>query len=352
VAELAAALEAGRDPATVAGICHRVDGRPTRTGPRPPIADLDALPFVSRVYRRFLRIQDYFNPNALHPMVTITTSRGCPHQCTFCVYPQTMMGHKLRLRSVANVLDEIEYIAQAFPEAAAIFFEDDTFAAVKRRCVEIAEGMLSRGIRVSWTANARADLDFETMRAMKRSGCRCLCVGFESGSQELLDAIRKRIKVDRMAQFMDDARRAGILIHGCFIVGHPGETKGTMEQTLALAKRLNPDTVQFYPVMVYPGTEAYEWYRQRGLIATEDFSKWLTPSGLHNTVIRSEEVSAAELVRFCDHARREFYLRPRYLLYKLGQTLRHPSEMKRTLKSARTFAKHLARGSDVRDAGC
>jgi anaerobic magnesium-protoporphyrin IX monomethyl ester cyclase len=352
IAELAAALDAGRDIATVAGLCRRGAAGPVRTAARPPIEDLDAFPFVSGIYRRFLRIGDYFNPNALYPMVTITTSRGCPFQCTFCVYPQTMMGHKLRLRSVANVLDEIEYIVREFPEAAAIFFEDDTFAAVKKRCIEIAEGIVARGLTVSWTANARADLDYETMRVMRRSGCRCLCVGFESGSQRLLDTIKKRISVDKMAQFMADARRAGILIHGCFIVGHPGETRETMEQTLALAQRLSPDTVQFYPIMVYPGTEAYDWYRERGLIATNDFSQWLTPSGLHNTVVRSEDVSAEELVRFCDRARREFYLRPGYLLYKLKQTLTKPSEMRRNLKSARTFLRHLVRGSDVPDKHC
>ena len=345
--DLAAALEAKRDLAGVAGICHRGAAGPVCTQRRAPIADLDAIPFVSQVYRRFLKIEHYFNPNALHPMVTITTSRGCPFQCTFCVYPQTMMGHKLRLRSVANVLDEIQYIERSFPEAEAIFFEDDTFAAVKKRCVEISEGIVSRGIKISWTANARADLDYETMRVMKRSGCRCLCVGFESGSQRLLDNIKKKITTERMLQFMADARRAGILIHGCFIVGHPGETKETMAQTLDFAKRLRPDTVQFYPIMVYPGTEAYAWYRERGLIATDDFSKWLTPSGLHNTVVRSEDVTEEELVRFCDHARRQFYLRPGYLLYKLNQTLTKPSEMRRNLKSARTFFKHLVRGSDV-----
>lgn len=349
IPDLAAAIEAKRDLATVQGICHRGAGGPLCTERRPMIADLDAIPFVSKVYRRFLKIEDYFNPNALYPMVTITTSRGCPFHCTFCVYPQTMMGHKLRLRSVANVLDEIEYVVEAFPEAAAIFFEDDTFAAVKKRCIEISEGIVSRGIKVSWTANARADLDYETMRVMRRSGCRCLCVGFESGSQKLLDTIKKKISIDKMAQFMADARRAGILIHGCFIVGHPGETKETMEQTLELAQRLSPDTVQFYPIMVYPGTEAYDWYRQRGLIMTDDFSEWLTPSGLHNTVVRSEDVTAEELVKFCDRARREFYLKPGYLLYKLRQTLTNPSEMRRNVKSARTFARHLLRGSDVRD---
>ncbi|MCG6552804.1 MAG: B12-binding domain-containing radical SAM protein [Candidatus Magnetominusculus sp. LBB02] len=344
IAELAAALCNNTPIGDVTGLYFK-DG--ANSGARPPIADIDDLPFVSRVYKRFLRKENYFNPNALFPMVTITTSRGCPHECIFCVYPQTLMGHKLRLRSVDNVLDEIEYIISAFDGVKAVFFEDDTFTANRRRCVEISEGMLKRKINISWTANARASLDYDTMRAMKRAGCRSLCVGFESGSQEMLDNIKKKTVVEGMGKFMEDARRAGILIHGCFMVGLPGETRETMAMTLALAKRLNPDTVQFYPMMIYPGTEAYDWYSERGLLTTKDFSKWLTPGGLHNTVIKTEELSSEELVRFCDDARREFYLRPAYLFYKLRQVALHPEELKRTAKSARTFMKYLLKGSDV-----
>ena len=103
------------------------------------------------------------------------------------------------------------------------------------------------------------------------------------------------------------------------MAGLPGETEETLKETLTFAKELNPDTVQFYPVMVYPGTEAYGWYRAKKLIVTDDFSRWLTPAGLHNTVVRTEELSSEQLVRFCDVARRGFYLRPGYLLYKLKQ---------------------------------
>lgn len=347
VLEIAEAVEKRRELQDIGGICYRAPEGAVCTERRPLIEDLDAIPFVSGIYKRFLHTENYFNPNALFPMVTITTSRGCPYQCIFCVYPQTMMGHRLRLRSVQNVVDEIEYIVESFPGVQSIFFEDDTFTALKSRCIEISNEILRRGIRIAWTANARADLDYETMRVMKASGCRCMCVGFESGSQTLLNTIKKKMDTEKMLRFMEDARRAGILVHGCFMVGHPGETQETMQQTLDLAKRLNPDTAQFYPIMIYPGTEAYAWYKERGLIATGDFSKWLTPSGLHNTVIRTERLSAADLVHFCDHARREFYLRPRYLLYKAKQTLLNPREMRRNLKSARTFLKYLVRGSDV-----
>ncbi len=239
-----------------------------------------------------------------------------------------MMGHRVRLRSVKNVVDEVEYIIKNFPGVKSVFFEDDTFAAIKKRCIEISEEIIRRNIKISWTINARADLDYETMKIMKAAGCRCMCVGFESGSPMLLENIKKKITVDRMPQFVADAKKAGILVHGCFMVGHPGETRETMEQTLELAKRLSPDTVQFYPIMVYPGTAAYRWYQERGLITTKDFSQWITPAGLHNTVVRTEALTSEDLVRFCDHARREFYLRPGYVWYKLKQALKDPAEMK------------------------
>ncbi len=354
LAELADAIGRKTPVRDVAGLVLRENGRIAATAPRAPIDNLDSIPFVSAVYRKFLRIENYFNPNALFPMVTIATSRGCPYQCIFCVYPQTMMGHRLRLRSVQNVVDEVEYIAGNFPNAKSIFFEDDTFAVVRKRCVEISNEIIRRGIRISWSINARADLDYDTMRVMQAAGCRCMCVGFESGDRTLLENIRKKITIEQMHRFMEDARKADILVHGCFMVGHPGETPETMEETLKLAKKLAPDTVQFYPVMVYPGTEAYDWYRRKGFISTEDYSRWITPAGLHNTVVRTETLSPEDLVRFCDRARREFYLRPGYLLYKLKQTMLNPSERERNLKSARTFLRHLIVGSDVKapDGDC
>lgn len=345
--DLAIAIEQGKDLTTVMGLSLRKGQDIRHTPDRPFIENLDQLPFVSRVYKKFLNINNYFNPNALCPMVTIMASRGCAFHCTFCVYPQTLTGHKVRLRSIENVIAEMKYIEKEFPEAKSVFFEDDTLTVNKKRCRDLSEEMIKNGTRILWTANTRADLDYETMRIMKKSGCHTLCVGFESGSQLILDAMKKNIRVQQMERFMEDARRAGILIHGCFMAGLPGETRETLPETLNLAKRLKPDTAQFYPVMVYPGTEAYQWYQEHGCITTDDFSRWLTPSGLHNTVIRTYELSSGELVRFCDTARRKFYLRPYYLGYKLKQMFIHPSMIKRTVKAARTFFSHLMRSSDL-----
>jgi radical SAM superfamily enzyme YgiQ (UPF0313 family) len=331
----------------VAGLSFRVNGKIINNPDRPYIEKLDELPWVSRIYKKHLRIQDYFNPNALYPMVTLITSRGCPFRCSFCVYPQVLTGRKYRFRSIEDVLGEIEFVIQEFPEAKSIFFEDDTLTANKKRCIKFADAILEQGIKIPWTANSRIDLDLETMLKIKAAGCRELCVGFESGDQDILNSMKKGIKLDKMFQFMKDAREAGIFIHGCFMMGFPGETRDSIQKTINLAIKLNPDTVQFYPVMVYPGTEAYEEYQKRGWLTARNFDQWLTPEGLHNCVIRNETLTSSELVKLCDLARRRFYLRPRYMFYKLFQMIEKPSEIVRTLKATRTFFKHLLVGSRV-----
>jgi len=345
VRELAAAVEQGGDLRQVSGLALRGDdGAVLRTTSREPIADLDALPFVSAFYRRHLAPEHYFNPNSLYPMLTLVTSRGCPHNCSFCLYPQTTMGHRLRTRSPENVVEELRYIGRHFPEVKGLFFEDDTFTLGSRRVSALCEAMIAAGIDIPWTANARADVPFDVLQLMKRAGCRQVCVGFESGAPASLAFIEKKLDTVRMHQFVRDARRAGILVHGCFIVGFPGETVDDLERTYRLAAALRPDTAQFYPVMVYPGTTAYEHYREEGLLETEDYALWLDETGQHNCVISTGHVSGTELVSFCNRARRRFYLRPRYVVYKALQSLTDRGEAARNLKALRTFVKYLFRG--------
>ncbi|UCG79929.1 MAG: hypothetical protein JSV60_08110, partial [Desulfobacterales bacterium] len=179
----------------------------------------------------------------------------------------------------------------------------------------------------------------------KAAGCRLLCVGVESGNQNVLITMKKGLSLNRIRRFFKDAKRAGVLLHGCFLVGNRGENRQTLEETLDFAKALNPDTAQFFPLMIYPGTEAYNWAKGENLILTEDFSKWVTEEGLHNSVVERPGLSNADLVSFCDRARREFYLRPKYFISKSRQLLRHPSELKRTAKSMKTFFKYLLRGT-------
>ena len=140
------------------------------------------------------------------------------------------------------------------------------------------------------------------------------------------------------------------MVHGCYLVGLPGDTTETLEETLASAKELNTDTAQFFPLMVYPGTEAYDWAKQEGYLLTEDFNCWLTEDGLHNCVVERPDLTHQQLVAFCDRARREFYLRPRYMIFKLKQVMTRPDEARRTFKSLKKFWRYLLFGSSKKTA--
>ena len=332
----------GGDLSDVLGLSYRGDdGTITHNPQQPALQDLDSLPFVSEVYKRHLCTEDYFYSIARHPVMTIITGRGCPCRCTYCLWPQTITGHQYRRRSVTHVVDEFEFIAREFPHVKEIFIEDDTLTVDQERCISLAQELIQRGNRLPFSANSRANVSLETLSWLKRAGLRLLCVGFESGDQAVLTAMRKGVKLERFYQFREDARRAGVLIHGCFMAGGPGETQASLASTLELAKALNPDTAQFFPLMVYPGTEAYEWARQKGYLATEDYREWLTRDGLHRTVLNRPDLTAEDLLVWCDRARRSFYLRPRYIANKMWQILDCPQEARRILRAARVFAQHL-----------
>lgn len=332
---------------TIQGISFRSDGKIINNPDRPLIKNLDEIPFVSKVYKKHLKVENYFYSITRYPEITIVTGRGCPHHCKYCVYPQTMFGHVFRHRSPENVVEEFSFIKENFPQVKEIFIEDDTMTVNRKYCQDVCKLLIKEGIGMTWSANSRADVDFVTLNLMKKAGCRLLCIGVESGNQQILNNINKRLKLQQVQEFMKNARKAKILVHACFMVGNPGETKETMKETLDFAKRLKPDTAQFFPLMVYPGTEAYDWAKNHGYLTTNDYSQWITESGLHNCIISTPVLSNKELVEFCDYARRSFYLRPSYILSKVSQIITHPSETKRIVKATRTFFKYLFKGSDA-----
>jgi radical SAM superfamily enzyme YgiQ (UPF0313 family) len=239
---------------------------------------------------------------------------------------------------VENVVAEFMWIQEHLP-GKHVFLEDDTLTVDKPRCRALSNALIKAGCNVGFTANSRADVDYDTLRLLKAAGLRMLCTGFESASDDILESVGKRLRVEQALRFTIDARRAGVLVHGCFMVGNPGETKETLHGTLALACSLNPDSAQFYPVMVYPGTRAYDLAVEGGNLASADYSHWLTADGYHNGLVNRPGLTAADLSRWCDFARREFYLRPSYLLYKANQSVRHPSELRRNVRSAYSLMK-------------
>lgn len=344
IRDLAAALEKKQPLDGVLGITYRAeDGSVKFTPNMPPLEepDLDAMPFASEVYSRHLRIKDYFYPSVLYPEVTIITGRGCKFRCTFCKFPQTLTGHSYRARSPKNVVDEFEWITKNLPEVKDIMIEDDTMTQDKERMIQICKEIEARNLKVTWTCNARADVDLETLQWMKKAGCRLLCVGFESADQTILNNIKKGTRVEKIEQFMVDTKKANILVHGCFMLGNNGETKETIKKTVEWAKKLEPDTAQFFPLMLYPGTEAFRWATENKFLATTNWDEWLTPEGTHNTILNTDKLSAKDLVAGCDWARKEFYWRPEYILSRLKLMVTQPREAPRLMMGAKTFAKYL-----------
>ena len=325
----------------VKGLTFRKNGKIKSNKEMPLIHDLDEIPFASKVYKKHLNYKNYFYSANLWPEITIVTGRGCPHKCTFCVWPQTMMGRSYRYRSVENVVEEFKYIKESFPDAKEVFIEDDTLTANRERVRQLCRRLIEKRIGLTWSCNARADVDLQTLQLMKKAGCRLMCVGFESGDQQILNNIKKGTKLEIIRQFMKDSKKAGILVHGCFMLGNQGETKETVLKTIKFAKELDPDTAQFFPIMVYPGTESFDYFKKNKFLTTTDFAKWLDAEGLHNTIVSRPGLSAQDLVALCDEGRRQFYLRPKYIAKKALQSIIDGRERKRIFKSGKTFAKYL-----------
>lgn len=347
VRDFARAIAGGNnDFSAIQGLTYRDSDNEIFHNPnRPWIEDLDNLPFVSEVYKKHLKVENYFYSITQYPEIAIITGRGCPYHCNYCLWPQTITGHAYRKRSIQNVVDEFKYIQEAFPQVKEIFIEDDTLMVDKKRSLELAKELIKQGNKLPFTANSRADVSYEILDELHKAGLRLVCVGFESGEQQILDNIHKNITIEKFYQFRDAARKADVLVHGCFMAGNTGETRESLQKTLDLAKKLNPDTAQFFPIMVYPGTEAYDLARKNNYLITDDYAEWLTEEGLHKAIINQSDLTAEEIVAWCDSARRSYYLRPKYILNKFWEILKHPREFRRIMKATKTFSKYLFRST-------
>lgn len=330
----------------VLGITYRLpSGEIIKNESRPLISDLDALPFVSEIYHRHLNVKNYFFAACDYPEVQIMSARGCTHKCTFCVYPHAIHNLKYRVRSAKNLADEFDWIASNMPSVKEVGIEDDTFAGNIKRVHEFCEEKIRRGNSLKWYTNVRATLKLETLKLMKKANCVLLTVGYESANQNVLGNMKKLMDASAIKNFSRDTKEAGIMVHSCFMVGNRGDTRETLRESLELALQLNDDTMQFFPLIVYPGTPDYSWAKENNLIEVDSYSEWVTEEGMHNSVIRMPDMTCREIVDWCDYARRTYYLRPRYLMHKLLQTIFKPSELYRNLKAAKRFIKFLLSGT-------
>ncbi|MBI5094293.1 MAG: radical SAM protein [Candidatus Hydrogenedentes bacterium] len=277
---------------------------------RPYIENLDELAFPAW---RHIDINDYHDFGKLFPFLTLISGRGCRAKCSFCQLPQVMNGHTYRMRSVENVVDEMEYDLRLFPNLKEIMFEDDTLTmrSSQDRLVALCEEMIRRKVSISWSANARVDVnDLEVLKIMKRSGCRWLCVGFEFGDQQVLNNVKKGATVKQMHTFAQNAHKAGIRVHGCFMFGGPGETRETAMKTIQLSQELPIDTAQFSAVVAYPGTSYYKWAKENGYLVERDWREWVDNDFEQCSTQNFPNLPQEEINAMIDKGLKELYTRP------------------------------------------
>jgi hopanoid biosynthesis associated radical SAM protein HpnJ len=337
-----AEIASGEPLSVIKGISYRDGSTIIHNPDREPVEDLDALPFVTRIYKRDLDYKKYMIPYLRYPYISIYTGRGCASRCIYCLWPQTISGHRYRVRSVPNVIREVEESLGAFPDVQEIFFDDDTFTAHRGRMHEFAQQIKPLGI--TWSTTSRANVDYETLKKLKESGLRLLVVGYETGSRRILKNIKKGITPEGALEFTRNCRKLGIQVHGTFILGLPEESKESVEESIRYACALNPDTIQVSLASAYPGTEFYQLCQERGYFVRNE---WVDEGGYQVFNLSYPDMDAREIYRAVETFYKRFYYRPRFMLKMALKMLVDSSERKRRLEEGREFKRFIRRRRDI-----
>jgi len=318
----------------IAGISFRdKNGQIVHNLDRPVIENMDSLPFVTPIYKRDLTIDKYFGGYLLHPYISFYTGRGCKSRCTFCLWPQTVGGHNYRTRSIAHVIEEVKYTKATWPEVKEIFFDDDTLTDNAPRVEALAIELGKLG--VTWSCNAKANVPRRTLEIMKANGLRLLLVGYESGNQQILINIKKGLRTDVARKFTKDCHELGIVIHGTFILGLPGETRETIEETIEYAKELNPHTIQVSLAAPYPGTFLYKQATENGWFDAK--SDLLTEDGEQIAQLSYPHLPAPVIFDAVEDFYRRYYFRFSKIKDIVWEMLKSPEMMKRRLREGVEF---------------
>lgn len=316
--DIVKALEKGRDLSRVSGIYYKKGGVIKATKPRPPIEDLDPLPFPAR---DMLDMESYIKSSigrsswtVPRPSTTISGSRGCPGRCTFCA-AHLIHGRRIRMRSPQNFVDEIEMLIEKYG-LKGLWFNDDSFSVSKKWVMNIFEEFKKRAIDIKWGCNTRVNMvDMELLKAMKDNGCRFISFGVESGVQDVLNKyLKKDVRPEQIESAFRMASKIGIVTQGTFMVGIPGESIEDMEESIEFAKRIEPDSIQVSIATPLPSTELVDIAKKIGRIEITD---WEMIDYMWHGVIRTEDFSPQDARRMQKRFLKSFYFRPSYFLTQL-----------------------------------
>jgi len=298
------------------------------------LENMDKLPFVTEVYHRDLEIENYFIGYLKHPYISIYTGRGCKSRCTFCLWPQTVGGHRYRTRSVGHVIEEIRLAKHYFPQVKEFFFDDDTFTDDLPRAEAIAKELGKLG--VMWSCNAKANVPASTLKVLKDNGLRLLLVGYETGNQQILHNIKKGMLIDVAKRFTKDCHELGVTIHGTFILGLPGETKQTIEETIKFATEINPHTIQVSLAAPYPGTFLYKQALENGWLDLKH-AELIDDHGIQIAPLHYPHLTHQEIFDSVETFYKRFYFRAGKIASIVNEMVRSPEMMRRRLREGVEF---------------
>lgn len=305
--ELTDKLENHNNLNSVLGITYRYGDKIVRNADRPFIEDLDSLPFPAHHLLPLDKLKH--NGKLLVPLVS---SRGCVYWCDFCSTVR-MFGRGYRMRSPKNVVDEMQMVHEKFGVDQVTFY-DDAFSVDRNRVIKICEELHARKLKIMWDCGTRVDMvDKELMQTMKDAGCIAVWLGVESGSEAILGAMNKKIKLDQTRLAYKTAQKVGLITIANVVLGFPGETEQSAKETVNFLKQLNPDDVGFYVATPYPGTPMYDEVVKNGWLRVTDFDKYDTAGPTFETPTMSME----KLAQIRYKAYQDFYLRPTYVLKML-----------------------------------
>jgi hopanoid biosynthesis associated radical SAM protein HpnJ len=333
-------LAEGREWERISGLSYRdrQTGAVRHNRPREILEDMDRLPFVSPVYKRDLAIEKYFIGYLQHPYLSLYTGRGCKSRCTFCLWPQTVGGHRYRTRSVGNVVEEIAWARKELPQVKELFFDDDTFTDDLPRTEAIARELGKLG--VTWSCNAKANVPRQTLKVMRDNGLRLLLVGYESGNQQILHNIKKGMRIEVARAFTRSCHDLGITIHGTFILGLPGETRETIQETIRFAAEIDPHTIQVSIAAPYPGTYLHRQAVENGWLDHEN-AELVDERGVQIAPLHYPHLSHQEIFNSVEDFYRRFYFRAPKIAAIVSDMVRRPQLVGRRLREGIEFFQFL-----------
>ena len=301
--ELLEKIQAQESLANVLGITYRNGDKIVRNADRPFIDDLDSIPFPAHHLMPLESLKR--DGKILFPLIS---SRGCVFWCDFCSTVR-MFGRGYRWRSPKNVVDEMQLVHGKYGVKQVTFY-DDAFTVDRNRVLKICEELHERKLDMMWDCGTRVDMvDRELLQTMRNAGCFAVWLGVESGSEAILGAMNKSIKLDQTRKAYKTAHEVGLMTIANVVLGFPGETEKTAKETIRFVKELNPDDVGFYVATPYPGTPMYEEVKKNGWLRVTDFDKYDTAGPTFETPSLSMEA----LAKLRYKAYQDFYLRPSYV---------------------------------------